>query len=337
MPDSAPDRASERPTPSELDFYVDRHPPAGDFRQDVVAGFRQTPKTLSPKYFYDARGSELFDAITDTPEYYVTRTELALLDAIAGRIAQRAGPGAVVIEPGAGSSVKIRKLLDALDTPAGYVGLDISGDHVASACRRIARDYPDLSVGAVCADFTRGLDLEDLPMPDGRRLIFFPGSTIGNFERDAARDLLAGFRAALRPGDAVLVGADRVKDESTLVAAYDDAGGVTADFNLNVIDRINRELGADIDRGALQHRAVWNAELNRMEMHLEALRPVDFKIGQDEFHLAEGEWIHTENSHKFTDETFGALASAAGFDRVESWTDPDQLFSLHWLEPDSEA
>ncbi|WP_291845191.1 L-histidine N(alpha)-methyltransferase [Maricaulis sp.] len=332
------DRVSGRPSAhAALAFYDDQHPPAGDFLADVLDGFSRSPKQLTPVYFYDAAGSAIFDEITELPEYYVTRTELAILDRIGPELSGLAGPGAVVIEPGSGSSVKIRKLLDALAEPAAYVGLDISGEHLEAACQEIAADYPKLQVGAICADFTQGLDLSHLPLESGRRIIFFPGSTIGNFEPAAARDLLDGFRRAMRPGDAVLIGADRVKDPATLVAAYDDAQGVTARFNLNLVERINRELGGTIEADELSHRAVWNPEFNRIEMHLHADADQRFEVAGREFELREGESIHTENSHKFTPNSFTSLAESVGFDVLHSWSDAADLFSLHWLEPTSKA
>ncbi|WP_297731869.1 L-histidine N(alpha)-methyltransferase [uncultured Maricaulis sp.] len=332
------DRVSGRPSAhAALAFYDDQHPPAGDFLADVLDGFSRVPKQLTPVYFYDAKGSAIFDEITELPEYYVTRTELDILDQIGTELAALAGPGAVVIEPGSGSSVKIRKLLNALTEPAAYVGLDISGEHLETACQEIAADYPNLQVGAICADFTKGLDLNHLTLESGRRLIFFPGSTIGNFEPDGARELLAGFRSAMRPGDAVLIGADRVKDPDRLVAAYDDSAGVTARFNLNLIDRINEELDGRIDPSALRHEAVWNAQKARIEMHLVAIRDLHFTVSGQEFELREGESIHTENSHKFTPESFTSLAESVGFDVLHSWSDPADLFTLHWLEPADKA
>ena len=331
------DTATLPPAAEQLDYFDDQHPPAADFLKDVLDGFAKTPKSVPPKYFYDARGSALFDQITELPEYYVTRTELALLDRIGPLLAQKAGPGAVVIEPGSGSSIKIRKLLDSLDRPAGYVGLDISKEHLIAACSDLAEDYPDLSIGAVCADFTTGLDLDHLPLPEGRRLIFFPGSTIGNFEPEQARHLLAGFRTGMRKGDAVLIGADRVKEEDTLVAAYDDAAGITAAFNRNLIRRINDELGSNLDPAQFKHIALWNADKARIEMHLEAKSALTARIAGTDVRLETGERIHTENSHKFTPESFDTLARDAGFRRVQSWSDPADLFSLHWLEPAAEA
>lgn len=334
MPDGGHRKRSLTPA---LDFFDDQHPPKGDFLQDVVEGLGKTPKTVPPVYFYDRDGSALFDRITDLPEYYITRTELALLDGIGSELAHLAGHGAVVIEPGSGSSVKIRRLLDVLGDPEGYVGLDISGDHLIAACEDLAEDYPGVSIGAVCADFTTGLVLDHLPLPDGRRIVFFPGSTIGNFEPDAARDVLKGFRSGMRKGDAILIGADRVKAADVLEAAYDDAAGVTAEFNLNLLHRINRELSGDIDVSKFRHLALWNAEKTRIEMHLEALEATSFAIGGNTFEMSKGERIHTENSHKFTDESFAALAKSAGYAVRRSWTDRSELFSLHWLEPLDEA
>jgi L-histidine N-alpha-methyltransferase len=334
MTDSA---FQEKTRNAQLDFFDDQHPPKSDFLRDVLSGFKRAVKTVPPKYFYDAPGSALFDSITELPEYYVARTELKTLAKIGPELAKKAGTGAVVIEPGSGSSVKIRSLLDALDQPAGYVGLDISRQHLIASCEDLAEDHPDLNIGAVCADFTSGLDLDHLPLPEGRRIIFFPGSTIGNFEPEAARSVLAGFRDGMRPGDAVLIGADRVKCPVMLEAAYDDKAGVTAAFNLNLLTRINTELNGTIPTGQFKHLAIWNAEQTRIEMHLEALTDVDFTIAGEAFSMSAGERLHTENSHKFTPESFKHLAEQAGFELKQSWTDSDDLFSLHWLEPSAKA
>ena len=320
-----------------LDYFDDQHPPAGNFLRDVEDGLAKTPKSIPPVYFYDRAGSALFDKITELPEYYVTRTELALLDATSAELARLAGHGAVVIEPGSGSSLKIRKLLDSLDDPAGYVGLDISKDHLIAACEDLAEDYPDLSIGAVCADFTSGLNIDHLPLPEGRRIIFFPGSTIGNFEPKAAKAVLAGFRKGMRPGDAVLIGADRVKAADVLEAAYDDAQGVTADFNLNLLNRINRELDGTLDVQKFRHLSLWNADKARVEMHLEAREDMTFSVNGRSWTLRAGERLHTENSHKFTPESFETLAQEAGYEIRKSWSDSAELFSMHWLEPRAEA
>lgn len=315
-----------------LAFFEDLHPPAGDFKADVLAGLSKPQKALDAKYFYDAAGSEIFDAITEAPEYYLTRTELALLDEIAPKLRAHVGAGAVVLEPGAGSSVKIHKLIDALEAPAAYVGMDISGEHVKSACADIAADYPDLTVGAVCHDFTQEIDLSALPLPSGKRVVFFPGSTIGNFELTGAQALLEVLRGYLRPGDGLLIGVDLRKDGATLEAAYDDAGDVTAEFNYNLVRRINTELGGTIDPEALVYRAHWSPYRSRVEMYLQATRDMEFTVSGQRFVLREHETIHTENSHKFTISTFQDLALRAGLKAVDVWTDATEAFSIHWLE-----
>jgi dimethylhistidine N-methyltransferase len=315
-----------------LSFFKDMHPPTSRFREDVIEGLGKPQKTIPPKHFYDARGSALFDDITGTQDYYVTRTELGILDTIAPEIAAKAGAGAVVIEPGSGSSVKIDKLLTALDSPAGYIGLDISKEHLKAACEDLAARFDGLSVGAICADFTQPVPLDDLPVPDGKRLVFFPGSTIGNFEPDAAKALLETIRGWLRPGDALLIGADRVKSAEVLQNAYDDSQGVTAAFNLNLLTRINRELDGDIDVGAFEHQAIWNPDLARVEMHLVAKRDIEFTVSGQRFSMKAGESIHTENSHKFTVDRFAALAASAGLDVRQHWSDTRGYFTLYWLE-----
>jgi len=317
----------------ELAFFKDLHPPVSDFRTDVLMGLSKPQKAISPKYFYDAAGSEIFDRITRAPEYYPTRTELALLDRIGPDLRALAGPGAVVLEPGAGSSVKIRKLLDALDRPAGFVGMDISGDHLKAASTEIAQDYPALTVGALCHDFTQPLDLADLDLPTGRRIVFFPGSTIGNFELIDALALLKTLRGWLQPDDALLIGVDLRKDAAVLEAAYDDAGGATAAFNFNLIERINTELDGDIDASALVYRAFWNPYRSRVEMYVQATRDMRFTVAGQRFTLREHETIHTENSHKFTVSTFQDLATKAGLAPRQVWTeDGPCAFSIHWLE-----
>ena len=331
MPDANP------PAGGALAFFIDLQPPEGDFGADVLAGLSKPQKTLDAKYFYDQAGSEIFDAITRAPEYYLTRTELSILDSIGPELRERAGPDAVVLEPGAGSSVKIRKLINALEAPSAFVGMDISGEHVKSACEAIAADYPSLTVGAVCHDFTQPLDVNALPLPDGKRLVFFPGSTIGNFELIGALDLLGVLRGWLRPGDALLIGVDLRKDGAILEAAYDDAKKVTAAFNFNLIKRINAELGGDIDASALAYRAHWNPYRSRVEMYLQALRETSFSVLGRTFQLRELETIHTENSHKFTIPLFQDLAARAGFEPVHAWTDAQNAFSIHWLEVSGEA
>jgi len=321
------------PSPAgNLSFFKDLHPPQSHFREDVLNGLSKARKSIPPKHFYDARGSALFDDITGTEDYYVSRTELSILDTIADEIAAKAGSGAVVIEPGSGSSVKIDKLLSALDHPAAYIALDISKEHLIAACEDLAKRFDGLEVGAVCADFTQPVALDDLPIPEGKRLVFFPGSTIGNFEPGGAKALLETFHGWLRPGDALLIGADRVKSAEILENAYDDALGVTAAFNLNLLTRINRELNGTLDVDAFKHCATWNADLARVEMHLVAKRGTQFSVSGQDFQMKAGETIHTENSHKFTIPRFTALAASADLDVKQDWSDARGYFTLYWLE-----
>ena len=332
MPDLGPDQ-----TAGHLAFFEDLHPPKSDFRADVLLGLSKPQKAIEPKYFYDQAGSEIFDRITNAPEYYLTRTELALLEKIGPEIRTVVGGQAVVLEPGAGSSVKIRSLLDALVDPAAYVGMDISGEHVKSACEALAVDYPNVRVGAVCHDFTRPLDPDQFDLPEGRRVMFFPGSTIGNFELTGALDLLKAFRASLRPGDGLLIGVDLRKDAAVLEAAYDDAAGATAAFNYNLVDRINSELDGTLDARNLVYRAHWNPYRSRVEMYLQAKADQIFSVSGQVFTLRAEETIHTENSHKFTVSTFSDLARVAGWTPSGVWVSEDRAFSIHWLEFAHEA
>jgi dimethylhistidine N-methyltransferase len=317
---------------SNLAFFADLKPPKSDFRADVLEGLARPQKSIEPKYFYDQTGSELFDKITETPEYYITRTELALLDQIGPEIRTVVGSNVVVLEPGAGSSVKIRKLLDALVDPAAYVGMDISGDHVKSACKAIAEDYSDVAVGALCHDFTRSLDLSQFDLPEGRRVLFFPGSTIGNFELTGVVSLLKEFRASVRPGDGLIIGVDLRKPANVLEAAYNDAEGNTAAFNFNLVNRINSELDGTLDVSNLDYRAHWNPYRSRVEMYLQAKKDQIFSVAGQVFTLRADETIHTENSHKFTVSTFGDLARVAGWTPSGVWVSDDDAVSIHWLE-----
>jgi dimethylhistidine N-methyltransferase len=302
----------------------------GSFLRDVLAGLSADPKRLSSKYLYDREGSRLFEAICQTPEYYPTRTETALLGRVAGEIAGRIPAGAVLVEFGSGASLKTRLLLDAAPQIAAYVPVDVSRDALAAAAQAIARDYPALQVRPVLGDFTRPLDLPGAAA-GGPRVGFFPGSTIGNFEPEAACGLLEAARRLVGEGGLFVVGVDLVKPVSVLQAAYDDAGGVTAAFNLNLLARINRELAADFDLGAFAHRAVWNGRRRRIEMHLESLRDQAVTVSGHAFAFAAGEAIHTENCHKYSLEGFAALAERAGW-RVEArWTAPPPAFAVFLL------
>jgi dimethylhistidine N-methyltransferase len=312
-----------------LAFFLDLKPPADDFRADALEGLSRPQKTLRPKYFYDEPGSALFERICATPEYYLTRAELEILRERGSEIAALAGPRAAVIELGAGASVKIRTLLRALEDPALYLALDISREHLLAAASRLAVEYPSLRVGAAHADFTAPLVLpERIYEGAGRRVAFFPGSTIGNFRPPAAVSLLKTIRSLLRRGDLLVIGVDLVKDPKILEGAYNDAGGVTAAFNLNLAARINRDLAGDIDLSKLAHRAVWNAAEHRVEMHLVAREPFVFHVAGRRFTMAAGETIYTEDSYKYDAEGFAKLAGEAGFGRRALWTDARGWFSV---------
>ena len=298
-----------------------------DFEADVLRGLAQPQKAVPPKYFYDAEGSRLFEAITDLAEYYPTRTEIALLRRIAPEIAQLISPGAALVEFGSGASVKTRILLDAAPQIGVYAPIDISQAALEEASAAIRRDYPHLPVAPLLDDFTRAIVLPAAAR--GRPVTgFFPGSTIGNFAPNEAEAFLAGARTLLGEGARFLVGIDVVKAEGTLVAAYDDARGVTAAFNKNLLTRINRELGADFDLDAFGHRAIWNADASRIEMHLESLRDQRVRVAGRSFVFAKGETIHTENSAKFTVERFADLAEKAGWTLEASWLSTEPAFAV---------
>jgi dimethylhistidine N-methyltransferase len=310
---------------AELDAGQDH---AG-FARDLVAALSRSPRVISPKYFYDAQGSALFDAICELPEYYPTRTELALLARHADEMALCIGPGADIVEFGAGSSVKVRLLLDALRAPRRFVPIDISGDHLQAAVQPLARDYPGLAVTPIAADFTRELQLPPA-LPGSRRVGFFPGSSIGNFSPGEAAHFLRNAAQWLK-GGGLLIGVDLVKDPAVLHAAYNDAAGVTAAFNRNLLVRANGELGADFEPAQFAHYAFYEPRLQRVEMHLVSRRRQSVVLCGRRFEFADGETLHTENSYKFTVEGFRALALEAGFEGGPVWCDRDRMFSVHWL------
>ncbi len=300
------------------------------FAGDVIAGLSSRQKALSPKYFYDATGSDLFEAICRTPEYYPTRTETALLQAIAGELAASIPPDTVLVEFGSGASDKTRLLLDAAPQITSYVPVDISEDALRLATVRLSHAYPQLAVTPVVGDFTAKVELPDAL--HGRRLTgFFPGSTIGNFAPAEARALMRSFRTLLGPDARLVIGADIVKDEPTLLAAYDDAAGVTAEFNKNLLRRINRELNGNFDLAAFDHLAVWNSDLARMEMHLVSRFDQIVKAAGHTFAFKAGERLHTENSHKFSEDSFAALARDSGWRIERSWISPVPQFGVFVL------
>lgn len=311
--------------------YYDFKPAVGSFLDEVVAGLSAPRKWLPPKYFYDERGSRLFEAICELPEYYPTRTELGMLETFAPELRECVGPGAAIIEYGSGSGRKTELMLRAV-RPYAYVAIDISGEQLRIAVSGLARMFPDVRMVAICADYTRALPLESIEVIGARRRIgFFPGSTIGNFTRSEALAFLRSAYEAAGPGGAMIVGVDLEKDPSILHAAYNDAAGVTAAFNVNVLLRINRELGADFNLDAYWHRAHYAAQEGRVEMHLVSTRAQQVSIGERTFDFAAGETIHTENSYKYSVEGFQTLAAEAGFEPWHCWTDSDRLFSIHFL------
>jgi dimethylhistidine N-methyltransferase len=296
------------------------------FARGVLDGLAQDPPAIPARWFYDEAGSRLFEAITDLPEYYPTRTEIGILTAAMPEIAAAIGPGRAVVDYGAGALAKTPLLLEGI-APALYAPVDISGVHLRAAAEALGKRFPDLPILPVEADFTRRFTL---PAEVGRhpRLGFFPGSTIGNLVPASAVDLLRSFRETLGPGALLLIGMDRVKAPGRLVAAYDDAAGVTARFNLNLLHRINRELGGTIPIDAFAHEARWNEAHSRIEMHLVASRPVDFTIASRPFHFDQGASIHTENSHKYTAQSGRLLLLAGGWTPLGEWTDPAGDFAL---------
>jgi dimethylhistidine N-methyltransferase len=306
------------------------------FRADVVAGLTRTQPEIPCKYLYDARGSELFEAICETAEYYVTRADLALHDAHLAEIAERIGPEAHIIELGSGAGIKTRRLLDELQRPRAYTPIEISSAALDEACRKLEHDFPELDIHPVQADYTRPIEERFLKLtpPPQRRVIYFPGSTISNFDRDEAIEFLRRLRLIAGDGGAILIGVDLIKSEERLIAAYDDRGGVTAAFDRNLLTRMQRELDADVDPEAFEHEARFNRELDRIEMHLVARRPTGIIIDGHRFEFERGDSIHTESSHKYSVESFRALASQAGLQSEQVWFDPDGLFSMHWLVPD---
>ncbi|MBB5517649.1 L-histidine N(alpha)-methyltransferase [Amphiplicatus metriothermophilus] len=322
-------KPAPRPAATPAVEFIDLAARDESFEEAFLAGMSRRDKAVPCRFLYDARGSALFDEICTLPEYYPTRTETRLLKARAGEIAAAAGPHAALVELGSGSSVKTRILLDRLDRPGAYMPVDVSRQHLRAAAARIAADYPGLRVVALCADYAAPFDL---PHTEGRRIGFFPGSTIGNLSRAEAKALLGAWRVRLGPGGLMLVGVDLKKNPAMLEAAYDDAAGVTEAFIKNILARANAELRGDFDLARFDYEARWNPEAGRVEMHLVARGAQRARAGGRVFSFADGERIHVENSHKYGLEEFAALARAAGFSSKARYTDEGRLFSLHLLE-----
>lgn len=298
------------------------------FRRDVLAGLSDPSKHIPCKYLYDKPGSLLFDKICELPEYYPTRTERAILTRHAGSISEQIGPRVALVEYGSGSSVKSRLLLDALAGPVAYVPVDISLRHLEASATRIARAYPAIDVLPVCADFTQPFGLPDFPREPSHAAVFFPGSTIGNFEPDAARRLLRQIARLVGNGGGLVIGFDLQKDPRVIEAAYNDRQGVTAAFNLNLLHRINRELDGGFDADRFEHHAVYEDRAGRVSISLVSKVRQSVSIGDDAFRFEAGEAIHTEYSHKYTLPQFQAMAASAGMGVHRVWTDPKQWFAV---------
>ncbi|MBT9567230.1 MAG: L-histidine N(alpha)-methyltransferase [Thiobacillus sp.] len=289
-----------------------------DLRADVLAGLTANPKSIPPKYFYDEAGCRLFESICAQPEYALCRTERALMAARLPDIAAAVGKVDCIVEPGAGECTKVRLLLDAL-SPTHLVVMDIAGAPLTAAAQAVSRDYPGLAVTALAMDFLHDLEAAAPYLPAGRQLIYYPGSSIGNFPPDAATALLARFRHLAGANGQLLIGFDLKKDPALLHAAYNDAAGVTAAFNLNLLERLNRELGADFDPARFRHYAFYNPAAGRIEMHLVSLAEQDVKVADQSFHFGLGETLHTEHSFKFRVDEFSALAKNAGWQLANQW------------------
>jgi L-histidine N-alpha-methyltransferase len=305
-----------------------------DELKEIHAGLSQHAKSISPKYFYDDVGSKLFDAICELPEYYPTRTELGIMQANIDEIAALIGEQASLIEFGSGSSTKTLILLEHLRDLAVYVPVDISREHLLAAADNIRADYPAIEILPVAADFTRPFQLPSPRVMPLRNIIYFPGSTIGNFSSEASLELLKVMHQEAGENGALLIGVDLQKRKTVLESAYNDSVGITAQFNLNVLRRLNREFGGTFDLDGFRHRAIYNKTAGRIEMYLDSVRDQVAEVGGKSFEFIEGEPINTEHSHKYTLEGFAGLAQAAGFQVAKVWMDPEQLFSVQYCVRD---
>jgi dimethylhistidine N-methyltransferase len=306
--------------------------PYDEFAADVHGGLSQTPKRIPSKYFYDARGSELFEQICEQPEYYLTRTELEILQENAADIAATIGPRAVLVEYGSGAGIKTRLLLDAMQDPVGYVPVEISTSALSASVESLAEEFPDVDMLPVAADFTQPVDLPS-PEQDARRMvIFFPGSTLGNFEQREATGLLRTMCIEMGKTGSALVGIDLKKDSAILEAAYNDAAGVTRDFTLNLLTRINRELDGEFQLDQFAHKARYNALAGRIETHIVSRIGQSVRVGSHSYSFAKGESILVEYSCKYSQEEFEAMAAKAGLRVTRTWTDPQRWFAVQMLE-----
>ncbi len=314
------------------EFEVDK-----EFLDDVLEGLSQSPKTLPCKYFYDERGSLLFEKICETPEYYVTRTECKIYKDCADEMSALIGERALIIEPGAGSVKKIGLLLEKLQQPAGFIPMDISEEILQGSSQALASQFPEVDINPIVVDFLNADELHaifaQLPSQPlvNKRVIFFPGSTIGNFSPSEAKQFLMHFSDNLQVGDGLLIGVDLVKDTDVLEDAYNDAANITADFNLNLLHRINNELGGNFPLNSFSHKAIFDREKGRIEMHVVSNESQQIDIADQSFSFHENETIHTENSHKYSVQQFSELAQKAGFKHEKTWQDEESLFSVNYF------
>jgi len=310
---------------------INLHPRKESFLEEVVAGLRKPQKELPAKFFYDKRGSELFEEITRLPEYYLTRTEVEILDQNAEEMVRLMGEDFLLVEFGSGSSTKVRILLDQMQGKAAYTPIDISLLYLKESAQALGADYPEVQVTAVCADYTKPFLIPE-GENFGKRVVFFPGSTVGNFEPNLARKFFRDTARRLRQNDTMLIGVDLQKDRRILSDAYNDSAGVTAAFNRNILQRINQELGANFVLARFDHLAFYNEAEGRIEMHLRSRGAQNVTIGSDSFSFRDQETIHTENSYKYTIDSFQDLLKGTGFEPEKVWTDPQSLFSVHYLK-----
>ncbi len=326
-----------RPIMNQKNTVPSHDAATSDFLADVVAGLSQEPRTLPCKYFYDAHGSELFQKICELPEYYVTRTELDILDRNRADIASQLGPKVELIGLGTGAGTKTRILIEALDEPAVYIPVDISEEQLRESTPLFQKMFPNLEILPVCADYLQRVVLPSPRHKSERRIVYFPGSTVGNFEPSEALEFLRRIANVCRGGGGLLIGVDLKKDPQVLEAAYNDGAGVTAEFNLNLLNRINRELGADFDLNQWRHEAIYNSAAGRIEMHLVSGMDQLVRLNEQKFHFQQGDRIITEFSYKYSPDEFATLAAKVGFEFIRMWTDDKRLFGLFYFTTSPES
>ena len=317
-------------TPPTALSVFDQAPATESFREAVLTGLRKPQKQIPSKFLYDARGSKLFEQICRLDEYYPTRTEISIMEQHVEAMADAIGPRARIVEYGSGSSLKTRILLDHLEEVASYVPVDISKEHLLESANDLAEDYPAIPIQPVCADYTTAFDLPEPSLPAARTVGYYPGSTIGNFQRDEAQLFLSQIADTVGEEGGLLIGVDLKKDVEVLKAAYDDSEGVTAAFNKNLLRRMNRELDATFDLATFEHHVRWNEERGCIESHLRSNTAQTVRVAGHSFSFEEGEAIHTEDSHKYTLDGFAALAAEAGFRIDTVWTDERSYFSVQY-------